>query len=333
MRRKNWMRHVVIWVLSVLLAVCSVFPAMAEDAVGNTIRLSRTEGTVTVSRGDGRSVTMLPGMKLNYGYWVKTWPSSYSWITLDDTKMIKMDEVSETEVRQSGKSLEVTLHSGKLFFQVTKPLEQEESLEIRTSTMVCGIRGTSGWVEAIDSRHSRVNILDGRVECTVTDPVSKETRSITLEAGQTADLQVHAMGQPGEKCSITVSPFYEERIPGFVSVEVANNTAYAEMLSGYFANGIGREWFVEDMSRGCEEKLLTEQKTAAKLRSRNKTSRENRSPVANRIDTVLETEASEETQPTPTEPEGTDSTESSKEESSPDSGASSEEKNPDGVNA
>ena len=216
---------------------------------------------------------------------------------------------------------------------MTKPLEQEESLEIRTSTMVCGIRGTSGWVEAIDSRHSRVNILDGRVECTVTDPVSKETRSITLEAGQTADLQVHAMGQPGEKCSITVSPFYEERIPGFVSVEVANNTAYAEMLSGYFANGIGREWFVEDMSRGCEEKLLTEQKTAAKLRSRNKTSRENRSPVANRIDTVLETEASEETQPTPTEPEGTDSTESSKEESSPDSGASSEEKNPDGVNA
>lgn len=46
--------------------------------------------------------------------------------------------------------LELYVRSGSLFFDVTEPLEEDESMDIRTSTMAVGIRGTSGWVEVED---------------------------------------------------------------------------------------------------------------------------------------------------------------------------------------
>lgn len=47
-------------------------------------------------------------------------------------------------MRKSGKKLEMLLQSGDIFFNISQPLDDDETLNIRTSTMAVGLRGTSG---------------------------------------------------------------------------------------------------------------------------------------------------------------------------------------------
>ncbi len=132
--------------LTVLLLCSLCVPALAADsAVGTTLRLSEIKGTVTVKDAAGKDKTARDGMRLYNGYTVETGQSSSVFITLDDTKAVKLDASSKIEIKQNGKKLEVGLSKGQLFFDVAQPLKKDESLSIRTSTMVTGVRGSNGW--------------------------------------------------------------------------------------------------------------------------------------------------------------------------------------------
>lgn len=237
------------WILSILLigmvsAMCVAVPAKAssaeqeedleaiESAEATTMQLMKTEGDVTVSNAGGRNISIIKNMRLYNGYHTNTDEASYAWINLDDEKLIKQDVVSETEVRKSGKKLEILLKSGNLFFDVTKPLEEEETLNIRTSTMVVGIRGTSGWVKVLDRWRTRVYVLEGTVTCYVTDPVTGQIKSTTLSGGETAEFVVYEQDQDGERCDILRDGFSEDEIDGFVLVELAGNDALCQKIKG-----------------------------------------------------------------------------------------------------
>ena len=90
--------------------------------------------------------------------------ASFAWINLDDVKLAKLDEKSEIAIQKEDKRLELEVKSGSLFFNVTQPLEDDETMNIRTSSMVVGIRGTCGWVEVPDASHMNVYLLEGKVE-------------------------------------------------------------------------------------------------------------------------------------------------------------------------
>ena len=133
-------------------------PALAaQKATATTLRLEKTEGTVETKNASGKVVSKRAGTRLYSGYQVSTQKASYAYISLDDAKAIKLDASSTSEVRQSGKNLEVTVLSGKMFFDVTEPLKANEQLTIRTSTMVTGVRDTCGWVEVVDRFTTRIS--------------------------------------------------------------------------------------------------------------------------------------------------------------------------------
>ncbi|NBK91111.1 hypothetical protein D5278_03795 [bacterium 1XD21-13] len=201
-----------------------------ESAEAAAMQLMKTEGDVTVSNAGGRNISIIKNMRLYNGYHTNTDEASYAWINLDDEKLIKQDAVSETEIRKSGKKLEILLKSGNLFFDVTEPLEEEETLNIRTSTMVVGIRGTSGWVKVLDRWRSRVCVLEGTVTCCVTDPVTGQTKSTTLSGGEMAEFVVYEEDQNGERCDILKDGFSEDEIEGFVLVELAGNDALCRKI-------------------------------------------------------------------------------------------------------
>lgn len=67
---------------------------------------------------------------------------SYAYISLDSSKAVKLDANTKVQVRKQGSKLELLVTSGKLFFNVKAPLSSNQSLNIRTSTMVTGIRGS-----------------------------------------------------------------------------------------------------------------------------------------------------------------------------------------------
>ena len=165
----------------------------ANSAKAKSMRLEQTEGDVGVTNITKGDLTYTAGMRLGSGDDVDTDTASYAWISLDDSKAIKVDEVSEVEVRQKGKNLEALLVSGNLYFNVTVPLKSDESMNIRTSTMATGIRGTCGWVSIVDGCNTRVHLLEGVLHCKVINPVDGQIKTVTIHAGEWADFTVYGV--------------------------------------------------------------------------------------------------------------------------------------------
>lgn len=216
--------------LSILMALLLLWSmalpaAAAETAAAATLRLEKAEGTVKVSNASGKSVTVTDGMRLYSGYTIATEKNSYAYVSLDSTKAVKLDASSKAEVRKSGKKLELNAVSGSLFFNVTAPVDKDESLNIRTSTMVTGVRGTSGWVVVIDRFTSRVHLLEGTLTVTSSEPATGQMRQATITSGQTATATLKGLAQAGRQMSLTVTNLQEKQVPGFVAVEVEKDPA------------------------------------------------------------------------------------------------------------
>lgn len=211
-------------ILSILLMAALCFslltPAMAADKA-KTIRLIRTEGTVTVTNSSGENLDIWEDMRLYSGDHIITAAESYAYLMLDEAKAAKMDASTDVEVRSRGRKLELLLNSGNIYFGVSVPLEEDENLNIRTSSIAMGIRGTAGWVEAIEEGHSKVYILEGTVTGTVTDPVSGQSKSTTLHGGECADFYTYDASVPGDKVAIVRGQFTRGDIGGYVLKEVA----------------------------------------------------------------------------------------------------------------
>lgn len=173
-----------------------------------TMSLKKAEGTVDVLNDNGKAVTLRENLKLYSGYNLETMKASFAWIGLDDVKLAKMDEETEVEIQKDGKALEILLQSGNLFFNVTEPLADDETMSIRTSTMLIGIRGTCGWVET--GEKDRVFILEGIVE------VEAGGKTAAVSAGEMAQVSVDEAG----RTEITVQPYAEEYISAFVQAEL-----------------------------------------------------------------------------------------------------------------
>ena len=216
--------------MALLLLWSLALPAAAAETA-DTLRLEKTEGTVKVSNASGKSVTVTKGMRLYSGYTNSTEKDSYAYVSLDSTKAVKLDASSKAEVQKSGKKLELTATAGKLFFNVTAPVEKDESLNIRTSTMVTGVRGTSGWVEVTNRFTSRVHLLEGTLTVTSSEPATGQMRQATITGGQTATATLKGLDQPGRQMTLTVTNLQEKQVPGFVAVEVEKDPALQRKIA------------------------------------------------------------------------------------------------------
>ena len=134
------------------------------EVSATTMRLAKHEGALSVEDGKGAMLEPRENMKVYSGYQMQTEETSFAWIDLDSVKLAKMDETTEVEIQKENKDLELRLKSGGLFFYVAEPLEDDETMKVSTSTIIVGIRGTSGWVEAKSEEQSSVYILEGTVE-------------------------------------------------------------------------------------------------------------------------------------------------------------------------
>lgn len=209
MRKKMSKRFFVCWLI---LALMLPYTACGgEKAV--SMRLLRTEGSVAVENQEGKTVAVTENMGLYSGYLLGTQSASYAWIDLDETKLAKLDEVSEIEIQKEGKDLTIQLHNGSIFFHVTERLADDETMQIRTSDIAVGIRGTCGWVST-GGGIVTVGLLEGRVECT-----SAAGKTVIVEAGWKVVLTAD-----GE---MILSPLTESDVPAFIRGEADSLTEEA----------------------------------------------------------------------------------------------------------
>ena len=201
--------------LALLMAFALLFPACNKMEAA-TMNLMKAEGTVAVADDKGQDVPIVENLGLYSGYDMATQLSSYAWINLDQVKLAKMDEQSEIEIQKDGKRLEILLKSGSVFFNVTKPLEEDETLNICTSDLLVGIRGTCGWVSAEGG--SSVHILEGTVAASLSDG----TGEVPVTAGETGHLAPDG--------SVIVEKFTVLDVPDFVAAELEEDGALAKAV-------------------------------------------------------------------------------------------------------
>jgi hypothetical protein len=151
------------------------------------MRLEKTVGDVRLTTSSGKESQIIQKMRLNNGDDIKSASKSYAYISLDDSKAVKLDAQSEAVVKKNNKKLEVVLESGNLLFNVDRTLGSDESFEIKSATMTMGIRGTCAQIQKKSESVTTVCLLDGTLECTLTDNRTGKCQSIRLNPGDYAD--------------------------------------------------------------------------------------------------------------------------------------------------
>lgn len=217
-----------------------------EETDGETkaksLSLELSEGEVLVKNAKGKEVELREGAKLYNGYEITT-GEGYAWLSLDDTKLIKLDWNSRVTVKKNGRKLEVLLESGSLFFNISEPLAEDETLDIRSSTMSTGIRGTLGKLsiqrssDFMDTKAvSSAELYEGKLAISYHeedgDVVLKEMESGSREDVKTrrkdCDEAVFAPLSQGEYAEISVKDALMEC--GFIAIEVKNDPDLQERL-------------------------------------------------------------------------------------------------------
>ena len=201
-------------ILALTLALSLLLASCGGGASATTMHLRKTEGTVGVSDGEGKGVEPREDLGLYSGYGVDTSSESYAWIDLDSVKLTKLDQDSEIAITKEGRKLEIEVESGSLFFNVTQPLDDDETMDIVTSTMMVGIRGTCGWVT-----QDTAALLKGAVEITAGD------QTVMIAAGQ--------MARVTEDGEIEITSLYQEDIPSFVMEESLDEGVLEEIPAIY----------------------------------------------------------------------------------------------------
>lgn len=203
----------------------------ADTATATVMRLESTEGTVTLKNINGKPRTISENLRLNSGDTLETAAKSYAYIALDDKKAVKLDALTQVQLKKSGKKLELCVNSGKLFFNVKSPLESDESLQIRTSTTVTGIRGTSGVVDASSQGKTQVLIFDGKVTVSALDQNKNLAAYSVVNAGEMVQVDSQAS-------DITPSKIPESAIPGFAAVEITKDTQLQNRIETVFSENL-----------------------------------------------------------------------------------------------
>ena len=200
-------------VMLIAVVVIALIIGNKNKLSATTMRLLQIEGTVTLQSG-GKQKKIIDNLKLNSGDVLTTGVKSLAGIALDDSKAVRLEESSEAEFNQSGKKLDLNLKKGSLFFDVSKKLEADESFEIRTATMIAGIRGTSGYVIVkTNGEPNGILITDGSVEVKGINPETGKEITTTVNAGQIVYVYLYDDVDPDKSVSFQLLDVSEDELP------------------------------------------------------------------------------------------------------------------------
>lgn len=133
-------------------------------------------------------------MNLESGDQVSVGPASELDLKLDDDKYVYVEENTKMYLQSEGDSENsktvIYMSEGASLHRIDNKLNENSTYEIRTPNATMAIRGTVGWVQVIDSYHSKICLLEGTLTVFCNDPVEGQAKgqTITLEAGHKAEI-------------------------------------------------------------------------------------------------------------------------------------------------
>ena len=182
MKNKKIILIISAFIILVAVLFACIFIASRRNA--STMRLLRFDGQVTLTNASGKQLEPVADRRLTNGNILNTETESQAWVLLDEDRVITLMEESTASFIQRGKHLTLNLESGRIFFDIDRALEDNESLDIQTSTMIIGVRGTSGYVDSDENGNSVIYLTTGRVDVTGLDDNGEEFGSDNIKPAQ-----------------------------------------------------------------------------------------------------------------------------------------------------
>lgn len=267
-------RHIVTRFLAmtgiILSLLATTVPVQAaEGTAAQGMRLSRAQGTVAVFDTANKPQKAISNMKLLSGYNIATSAGSYAWINLDDTKLVKMDALSKVNVTSTGKNHVVDVASGKAFIDVSKNLEKDESLIIRTAGVAASInKGTFAEI-SVENGNTTIVALDGKIDCVVADVATGKLKSVEALAGKKVEVKPTASG-----ISVATKPAKKSDISGFSKLQIAQDSVLKDRIIKASGSKIGNISVVEavtsvsqDMASQATEVIAMANKSGKDIQS------------------------------------------------------------------
>ena len=238
---KYLLRFLVTGMTAILtLSICA--GVAAESYTANIMRLLNYEGDVFIVDENGEYSFLMENMRFNNGESLSTSKGSMASVGLDSSKILTLDAMTQVLFETVKNQMKLTLASGRLLLDVQEKLDENQSLDIETSTMVVGIRGTVVHVTSFDGTEEEMNrrlmeanptfqelllkmlpdSIDGNISQLV---VLEGTASATYrdENGVSRTIEVKA----GEKITL-VDRNQDERVDGTVAVMQAEKEDLGE---------------------------------------------------------------------------------------------------------
>ena len=231
--------------------------------LANTMRLLRIEGTVNIEDSNGGSKPVTDYVRFKSGDALNTGNDGLASVGLDNAKVVTLQNDSRAEFSKKGKKLELRLTKGSLFFNVMEKLKDDETFEIKTSTMTAGIRGTSGLVyyDPADAGRETLAVTDGVVEVTATNKDTGETKSTKVSGGQRVKVYLYS-DRTVDSIVFKLDEITEDDLAGFGLAGLADDDALMDRVSDY--NKWNKDKLKQALRSGANsEKPVTEATTTA----------------------------------------------------------------------
>ena len=237
------MRKLSTLILLVLLALSLAAFGAAENVQDSydatTMRLLRHEGTVDIFDIAGEPRFLLDNVRFASGESMRTGEDGKASVGLDDSKIVTLDADTDVEFVQEADHMRLNLREGALFLDVQEKLDENAALDIQTSNLTVGIRGTlvflsSNAGDGENPAATTLGVLEGTAEVTYTDSEGAK-RQLPIPAGRkivAPQLQDNPAG-----ASPVLSPMTSEDIAGFVAETVAADPVLIERVTNGSENG------------------------------------------------------------------------------------------------
>ncbi len=145
------------------------------------MKLVYSNGEVVLKDNEGYELELEDGLKLHDGDSMNTGSEGLAYIALDEDRFVTLMSESAADFVKKGKKLKLDLTEGRLFFNIDRALEEDERLNIRTSTMIIGIRGTSGYINTDEHGNEALYMTSGTVAVRATDENAEEVKATAGE--------------------------------------------------------------------------------------------------------------------------------------------------------
>ncbi|MBQ7668389.1 MAG: FecR domain-containing protein [Clostridia bacterium] len=263
-----------------LMLLCSISFA-ADKAEGKTIRLESFTGKLSIISGTGKEQPANEKMRLFDGYTVITGANSNAYLSLDNAKTIKLDQNTKINILKKDKVNEIQVVSGSIFFSVTEKLKDDESLNVVTSTMSMGIRGTTGMV-SVNKSGSRGQLYSGKV--VVRDNKGTEKEVIAGEEVKSTMVKDEVANEQKVDIEVVKLSTVGEDIPSFTLNEINNNEEVKAQVEEAKVFEVEKFVEAEIVNKEKEEvKIVEEQKVIEEVKVEAETQK-----VENKIEETVE---------------------------------------------